>query len=67
MFDTIKIWLHRNTVTAENFLNGAGKWQWHLKASNGEILAHSEEYSSLRNCNDTLEMLDGKKIQYRES
>lgn len=53
----------RKTVTASKFMNGHGKWQWHIRATNGEILCHSEEYSTKKACDDTVKMLDGKRIR----
>jgi uncharacterized protein YegP (UPF0339 family) len=44
------------------FINQEGKWQWHIKSPNGEILAHSEEYSSRQACYDTVNMLTAKRI-----
>ena len=65
MFNVIKIWLHRKTIRIEPFLNGRGKWQWGLKAWNGEHLDNcSEEYSSKQACMDTVKMLNGKRIVY---
>jgi len=32
-------------------------WRWRITASNGEILATSEAYSSRRNATDTAKML----------
>jgi uncharacterized protein YegP (UPF0339 family) len=63
MFDTIKTWLHRNTIRIEMIENNRDKWQWRLRAANGEILAHSEEYSSYGSCIDTANMLIGKSIR----
>jgi hypothetical protein len=34
----------------ELFKNKKKKWQFRIKAYNGKILAHSEAYSSKRNC-----------------
>jgi len=47
----------------EVFQNRRGKWQWRLVGTNGEILAHSEEYSSNAECNDTVESICGKRIE----
>lgn len=67
MFDTIKTWLHRNTVRLTPFMNGRGKWQWGLYAANGKHLDNgSEEYSRKGACYDTAKMLDGKKIRFVE-
>jgi len=57
-----KKWFRRQTVKIEMFENTKGKWQWRLRAGNGEILAHSEEYSSFGACGDTVKSLEEKKI-----
>ena len=63
MINCFTKWLHRNTVRIESFQNVKGKWQWKLKAWNGEDLDNaSEVYSSEQACMDTVDMLRGRKI-----
>lgn len=62
MIKRFKKWLRRNTVRVDRLENARGHWQWRLKASNGETLAHSEEYTSWTACNDTMKSLIGKTI-----
>jgi uncharacterized protein YegP (UPF0339 family) len=59
----LKKWLRRNTVEIEMFENRRGLWQWHIKAANGEKLAHSEEYSTYAMCHRTMTNLRGRKIR----
>ena len=45
--------------------NRRGKWYWKIIASNGKILAHSEEYSRKQACIDTVFLVVAAKIEFK--
>jgi len=54
--------LRKNFLEISAFKNKKGKWQWHIKGANGEILCHSEEYKTKAGCNKTIDLILEKMI-----